>query len=74
MKLKLKEQLDKTGTDRMTLARILWPESPEQSQRVLIGNWINGNHDSIRLDQLQVLCDFFKIECINELFTFDEND
>ncbi len=48
------------GYNRMELARRLWPEAKsDQSRRVMIGNWITKGIKTIRVNQIEVLKDFF---------------
>jgi len=45
--------------DRVKLSEKLWPGSPLQSRRVMIGRWVNKGIRSLKLEQYRTLYNYF---------------
>jgi len=53
------ERIKQPDVDRSKLSALLWPESNEQTRRVLIGRWINKGIKTVTLEQFRVLSEYF---------------
>ena len=72
MKLKIAKLITQTGTNKMTVAALLWPNARKATRFVMIQKFTNADVISIRLDQLKALRDFFKTSDLNDLIDFED--
>ena len=58
---------------KMDLARVIWPNSPETSQRVLLSKLFNGKNKKISVEEVNAICN--ELNCDpNFLFNYKTND
>ena len=66
-RLLLKELMAETGVTAEELSAILWPDSNKRVRYEMIRNWMTKPVGSIRLDQLQALCEIFGTTNIDKI-------
>ena len=72
MKLKLTQLITQSGTDKMTVARQLWPKSKRTVQYIMIGKYMNEHVKSMRLEHLQVMGEIFGTDHMSDLIDFGD--
>ena len=65
--IKINEAMAGKNITRMDIARKMWPDSKESTQRVSIGKIVNGITKTYTLEQIKIICELTGVDA-NFLF------
>jgi hypothetical protein len=71
MRIRLRELMALTGASNAEIGAILWPDSCEQTRRVMLARWLSAGVPTIRLDQLKALSEYFNTTNIENLIDYE---